>query len=53
MLYDPQQKLIQQGISPSAFPTNLVIDLKTMKVVTAWYGLDTTYQKWEGVLNAQ
>jgi hypothetical protein len=51
VLYDPNQSLIAQGISPSAFPTNLVIDLRTMKIVAAWYGLDTTYQKWEAALN--
>ena len=50
VVYDPTQKLIAQGISPSAFPTNLVIDLQTMKIVSAWYGLDTTYQKWEAAL---
>lgn len=48
---DPNQNLITQGINPSAFPTNLVIDLRTMKIVSAWYGLDTTYQKWEAALN--
>ncbi len=48
---DPTQNLLAQGISPSAFPTNLVIDLRTMKIVGAWYGLDTTYQKWEAALN--
>jgi len=48
--YDPNQKLIAQGISPSAFPTNLVLDLHTMKIVSAWYGLDATYQKWEAAL---
>jgi len=51
-VYDPGQLLIAQGISPSAFPTNLVIDLRTMKIVSAWYGLDETYQKWEAALNA-
>jgi hypothetical protein len=51
VLYDPTQSLIAQGISPSAFPTNLVVDLRTMKIVAAWYGLDTTYQKWEAALN--
>lgn len=51
--YDPQQNLIAQGINPSAFPTNLVIDLRTMRIVSAWYGLDPTYQKWEAALNAQ
>jgi hypothetical protein len=50
-MYDPQQSLVAQGISPSAFPTNLVVDLRTMKIVAAWYGLDTTYQKWEAALN--
>lgn len=53
MAIDPDQKLIAAGINPSAFPTNLVIDLKTMKIVSAWYGLDTTYQKWEAALNNQ
>jgi hypothetical protein len=48
---DPTQNLITQGINPSAFPTNLVIDLRTMKIVAAWYGLDNTYQKWEAALN--
>ena len=52
LAYDPNQNLIAQGINPSAFPTNLVIDLKTMRIVSAWYGLDTTYQKWEAALNA-
>ena len=51
LLYDPGQSLIAQGISPSAFPTNLVVDLRTMRIVAAWYGLDTTYQKWEAALN--
>jgi hypothetical protein len=51
--YDPTQNLIAQGINPSAFPTNLVIDLRTMRIVSAWYGLDTTYQKWEAALNEQ
>jgi hypothetical protein len=53
MAFDPNQNLITQGINPSAFPTNLVIDLKTMEIVSAWYGLDTTYQKWEAALNSQ
>ena len=48
---DPMQNLILQGINPSAFPTNLVVDLRTMRIVAAWYGLDTTYQKWEAALN--
>jgi len=52
LVYDPGQTLELEGINPSAFPTNLVIDLKTMKIVSAWYGLDTTYQKWEAALNA-
>ncbi len=51
LVIDPMQKLIMQGINPSAFPTNLVIDLRTMTIVAAWYGLDTTYQKWEAALN--
>jgi hypothetical protein len=51
LVIDPTQALITQGISPSAFPTNLVIDLRTMTIVGAWYGLDTTYQKWEAALN--
>ncbi len=48
---DPMQNLIAQGINPSAFPTNLVVDLRTMRIVAAWYGLETTYQKWEAALN--
>ncbi len=50
---DLTQDLITQGINPSAFPTNLVIELKTMTIVAAWYGIDSTYQKWEATLNAQ
>jgi len=53
MGYDPMQVLIAQGITPSAFPTNLVIDLQTMQIVDAWAGLDTSYQKWVAVLNGQ
>lgn len=53
VFYDPGQALLAQGINPSAFPTNLVIDLSTMRIVSAWYGLDDTYQKWEAALNAQ
>jgi len=53
MVFDPTQALEQAGIMPSAFPTNLVIDLKTMKIVSAWYGLDATYQKWEAALDSQ
>ena len=48
--FDPDQTLIAEGINPSAFPTNLVIELDTMMIVSAWYGLDTTYQKWEAAL---
>ncbi len=51
LVIDPTQRLLAQGINPSAFPTNLVIDLKTMTIVSAWYGLEPTYQKWEAALN--
>jgi len=53
MAIDPNQVLLTQGINPSAFPTNLVIDLKTMKIISAWYGLDTTYQKWTAALSSK
>lgn len=52
LVIDPGQRLIAEGINPSAFPTNLVIDLRTMKITSAWYGLDVTYQRWEAALNA-
>lgn len=49
---DLSRALVTEGVDPSALPTNLAIDLKTMKIASAWYGLDTTYAKWEALLNA-
>jgi hypothetical protein len=48
--YDPGKSIEAYGITQSAFPANLVINLQTMEIVSAWYGLDPTYQKWEAAL---
>jgi hypothetical protein len=50
VVYDPQQNLLTAGIDPNAFPTNLVIDLRTMKIVAGWPGVNESYPQWEAVL---
>ena len=43
---DLTQALETAGVMNTDFPANLVINLETMKIDNAWYGLDTTYSPW-------
>ena len=44
--------LLNQGLTPAAFPFNAIVDLDTMKILNAYYGDDADFLKWEAVLNA-
>ncbi len=47
---DMPQALDSVGLNTAAFPYNAVINLQTMTIDDAWYGVDTTYAKWENEL---
>jgi hypothetical protein len=48
---DDQGTMVADGLDFNLFPTNLVINLDTMKIEASWSGFDSTYAKWEAALN--
>jgi hypothetical protein len=50
---DLPSALVNAGIQTAAFPANLVINLRTMRIDDAWYGLDETFGPWENELANQ